>query len=84
MGFASDIGAFELEPKLTLARNPAGEVRLEYMFQPGRTNVVSASTDLANWDRLSTAVTDADGRFELEDTEANQFGARFYKVESQP
>jgi hypothetical protein len=82
IGFASDIGAFELEPRLTLARGPAGEVRLEYVFCPGHTNVISASSDLADWIDLGTGVTDAEGRFVLEDPEAGQFPARFYRAES--
>jgi hypothetical protein len=84
IGAASDIGAFELEPKLTLTRGPAGEVRLEYVFQPGQTNAVSASSDLATWLNLGTGVTDATGRFTLEDAEAKDIPTRFYKVEGQP
>jgi uncharacterized delta-60 repeat protein len=82
IGFASDIGAFELEPRLTLALGPAGEVRLEYVFCPGHTNVISASSDLADWINLGTGVTDPEGRFVLEDPEAGQFPARFYRAEN--
>jgi hypothetical protein len=80
---ASDIGAFELAPKLTLARSAQGPIRLDYSFAAGRTNRVMASTNLLEWVSLGTRITDTNGTFQFEDTESPSLPLMFYKVEDQ-
>ena len=53
-GAASDIGAFELAPKLVLTSGEAGKIKVDYVFKAGETNQVSVSTNLADWLPLGT------------------------------
>jgi len=80
-GLACDIGAFELAPKLTLARGQEGVITIDYAFQAGRTNRVTASTDLVKWVSLGTRVSDANGMSEYKDSEAKELPRRFYRIE---
>ena len=83
-GAASDIGAFELAPKLTLTRDIAGTTRLEYIFLPGQTNSISASTNLVIWLPLGTSVSDSTGYFRFQDPDLEPFAHRFYRVQPSP
>ena len=80
-GLACDIGAFELAPKLTLARGQEGVITIDYAFQAGRTNRVMTSTNLIDWLPLGTGITDANGIFEFQDSEAKEMTRRFYRIE---
>jgi hypothetical protein len=80
MGASCDIGAFEFAPKLTLAWLTAGAVRLEYQFEAGQTYSVSGSTNLIDWEILGAKVSDANGKFQFDDTNSVDFRSRFYKV----
>jgi hypothetical protein len=80
-GLACDIGAFELAPTLTLTREQQGLMRLDYAFQAGKTNLITASTNLFNWVLIGTGVSDANGRFEFEDAASIWLPLRFYQVQ---
>jgi hypothetical protein len=80
-GLASDIGAFELSPSLTLSAAGLGRVRIDYSFKAGQTNSVSTSTDLLNWVLLGTRVSDPNGVFEIEEVDREQFPNRFYRIQ---
>jgi hypothetical protein len=81
---ASDIGAFELAPQLVLTSLPGGKLRLDYVFQAGRTNEVGAGTNLVNWEALGLKVSDTNGVFELEQLDPALFPVRFYRVQIIP
>ena len=80
-GLAGEIGAFELAPQLTLSRTSQGNVSLEDVFQAGDTNRHSASTDLIRWVELRTSAADTNGVSRVEDSDAAQLPARFYRVQ---
>jgi hypothetical protein len=80
-GLACDIGAFELAPKLTLARGVEGVITIDCAFQAGRTNRVSSSTNLIDWLPLGTGIADANGIFEFTDSDAKEMARRFYRIE---
>ena len=82
-GLACDIGAFELAPKLSLTRGQDGTVRIDYAFQAGVTNRITASTNLINWVLLGTKLADVNGVIEFEDTGATNLFRRFYQVQIQ-
>jgi hypothetical protein len=83
-GAACDIGAFELAPKLSLARGTNGVVTLDYSFEAAKTNSISASTNLTNWVPLGSAVSDSNGNLQFQDSHAASFPVRFYRIEPQP
>ena len=59
-------------------------LRLEFSADPTLTYVVEASTDLANWTAIGSAVEEGGaGNFEFDDLNAGQFKARFYRVVTQ-
>jgi uncharacterized delta-60 repeat protein len=80
-GLACDIGAFELAPKLTLARGQEGVITIDYAFQAGRTNRVMTSTNLIDWLPLGTTIADGNGISEFKDSEAKDLARRFYRIE---
>jgi hypothetical protein len=80
-GLACDIGAFELAPKLTLARAQDGVITIDCAFQAARTNRVSSSTNLIDWLPLGTGIADANGIFEFTDSDAKEMARRFYRIE---
>jgi hypothetical protein len=82
-GLACDIGAFELAPKLTLARGQDGIVKIDYAFEAGMTIGITASTNLINWVLLGAKVSDVNGGIEFEDTGATNLSKRFYQVQIQ-
>jgi hypothetical protein len=79
-GFASDIGAYELAPKLTIAVPSPSRVILRFSFLPGLTNRISGSANLSDWIVLDTRVTDANGTFQFEDS--GYPAVRFYDVQT--
>jgi len=81
MGSGCDIGAFELAPKLSLTRGPQGNVRIDFVFEPGKFYSVKASTNLVDWIPLGTGTSDTNGLFEFKDTSGSLFPRRFYRVE---
>jgi hypothetical protein len=81
-GFHSDIGAFELGPKVTLTYEPEVGAQLHYQFLAGITNRITASQDLMEWSFLGNRVSDSNGRFEFEDQDSAKMPWRFYQVEA--
>lgn len=79
-GAFEDIGPYDFAPKLRLARNLQGAIRLSYIYRPGVTNSISASTNLLDWLSLGTQVADHNGVFELQDDSASALPLRFYRV----
>jgi hypothetical protein len=80
-GFACDIGAYELAPKLGLTVQPEGKAVLSFSFLPGLTNRISASTNLSDWALLGTRVSDTNGSFQFEDSRIPATAGSFYRVQ---
>jgi hypothetical protein len=80
VGAASDIGAFELTPTLTLARSADGSVRVDYTFRPNQPHQVAVSTNLVDWLPLDTGSSNANGFWEFLDPSAPG-PYRFYRVQ---
>jgi hypothetical protein len=80
-GAASDIGAFELAPKLAVTPIDAGKLRVVYSFRANETNQVSASSDLSGWLPIGTRVSDNQGAFEVEEVNS-AIPERFYRMEA--
>jgi arylsulfate sulfotransferase len=58
--------------------------RLEFSADPARTYIVQASTDLANWTVIGSAVEEGGvGNFEFNDLNAGNFKSRFYRIVTQ-
>lgn len=54
---------------------------LEFSADPARTYIIQASTDLANWTTIGTAVEEGGvGDFNFHDLNASQYMTRFYRV----
>jgi hypothetical protein len=79
-GAGYDIGAFELAPTLALHRQADG-MRLLCYFEPAQTNQFEATDNFIQWLNLGSAVSDSEGRSELEDPRLAQFPLRFYRVQ---
>jgi hypothetical protein len=63
---------------LTLQRRADGSVILEAETTPGASLDFQASDDLQTWLDLGSAVADTNGVAQFDDTNAANFGARFY------
>jgi hypothetical protein len=84
MGQATDIGAFELAPKIALSRSSEGAVTIQYTFRAGQTNHVSASTDLRHWIDIGTVVSDQQGFLRFEDPASDATAEKFYRLSALP
>ena len=76
-----------LNPPIQLTVLPAenrGEVRLRVSGPSGRTYVVEAASDLANWQPVFTNAASAAGTFNFSDSFATNFSYRFYRAVSVP
>jgi hypothetical protein len=80
-GSGCDIGAFEFSPTVSLTRLAGGTVRINYQFEAGITNRISGSTNLTKWVFLETEVSDANGRFQWEDSDSINVRTRFYRIQ---
>jgi hypothetical protein len=68
---------------LTLQRRSDGTVLLETQGSPGESFDIEASADLLNWLDLGTVPADTNGLMQFDDTNAPQYGARFYYTKPQ-
>lgn len=82
-GGACDIGAFELDSKLSLHRDKDGRITVNYLFQASQINSVKVSADLVVWTPLGTSVADTNGLSRWEDVDATTLPMRFYKIDPQ-
>jgi uncharacterized delta-60 repeat protein len=82
-GSACDIGAFELAASLRLSSGPEGKVLVEYQFRANVTNLVSFSTNLADWMPLGTKVSDTNGVSQIDEINPLEDPRRFYRVQVQ-
>jgi len=63
-----------------VVKMPSGIIHLTAVgITPGRTNIVEASKDLANWSPISTNVS-GDATFTIVDEDALNFDQRFYRL----
>ncbi len=56
-----------------------GVPTLTFSGSPNKTNVTQASTNLFNWDSISTNVADGSGAWQVIDTDATNYTLRFYR-----
>jgi hypothetical protein len=72
---------FSPKPVITSARRqPSGVLHLDFEAIDGFAYRVLGSTNLANWQSLGTAVTNAPGRFGFDDLSAAGHPRQFYRV----
>jgi hypothetical protein len=79
-GSASDIGAFELIPTLSIGRAALSSVQIQYCFEPLKSYALSASTNLIDWVSLGTRTSDTNGVILFTDPISTQQPQRFYRV----
>jgi fibronectin-binding autotransporter adhesin len=87
-GTATANGTVYLEPVLSapapasanqIVKDGNGVPTITFAGIPGRTNVVEASTNLANWTAISTNIAGTDGLWQVTDPDATNFVSRFYR-----
>jgi hypothetical protein len=72
------------QPRIgSLARQPGGNIRMNFAGATGTTYAVEASTDLAHWAVIGQAARQPDGSFQFEDADSGKFTSRFYRVVAQ-
>ncbi len=80
-------GTIYLEPVSVTPPPPAtghvgvtnGIPTLTFSGSPNKTNVTQASTNLFNWDSISTNVADGSGAWQVIDNDATNYSRRFYR-----
>ncbi len=77
-----DLYVHPTAPVSNLAMSVQNQIPLlTFSADPTHTYLIQASTDMSNWTDIGTAVPeDGVGDFVFQDLQANQFGARFYRV----
>ena len=78
---AAHIGAFELAPRIVLTSIAPGLNKVEYIFQAGRTNLFSVSSNLVDWLSLGLRIADTNGVSSIESVDSESSPRRFYKAE---
>ncbi len=65
---------------ISATKSPPGKFKVKFAAAPGRAYLVQASTNLTDWITVGVATELGTGAFEFEDTEADKFAGRFYRV----
>jgi subtilisin family serine protease len=69
---------------LTLPRTPGGLFQLRVAYEPARTCVIEAGTNLANWFPVYTNTTSAAGTYDFIDPASTNLAARCYRAVALP
>jgi len=64
---------------VSIALQPDGNPLITLSGSPDQTYVLQASFDMHSWTSISTNLTDANGLFTFEDTDAQNYPTRFYR-----
>ncbi len=65
---------------IVVTPQPNGHVKLAMVGIPRRTYIIQASSNLLDWQLLTTLAAGANGLFEFEDVHAGEFSTRFYRL----